>query len=111
VGQLGESGVSSDGKVGEYGYSRLQGCSLRLCRLRTVRSGTLNEHLICTDHMLALWDPVNQRNSMIVVVGQYPIIPLEMFSCIVYGLPTNSSVCGIACGRCALGRGGTRSTL
>jgi hypothetical protein len=81
-------------------YSMLQGGSPNLCRLRTVHSGTLSEHLICTDRMLALWDPVNRRSSMIVVLGRYPTIPLEMFSGIVYGPPTDNLVCGIVWKTC-----------
>jgi hypothetical protein len=40
--------------------------------------------------MLDLWGLVNRRSSMVVVVGRYPTIPLEMFSGIVYGPPTDS---------------------
>jgi hypothetical protein len=35
-----------EGRGVVYGYSRLQGSSPRLCRLKTVHSGPLNEHLI-----------------------------------------------------------------
>jgi hypothetical protein len=48
-----------EGRGERCGYLRLQSGSPRVCRLRTIRRGTLNEHLICTDCMLALWDPVN----------------------------------------------------
>jgi hypothetical protein len=44
----------------------------------------------CIDRMLDLWGLVNRRSSMIVVVRRYPTIPLEMFSGILYGLPTDS---------------------
>jgi hypothetical protein len=37
---------------------------------------------------------------MIVVVERYPTIPLEMFSGIVYGPPTDSPVCGITWKAC-----------
>jgi hypothetical protein len=37
---------------------------------------------------------------MIVVVGQYPTIPLEMSNGIVYKPPTDSPVCGIAWKTC-----------
>jgi hypothetical protein len=37
---------------------------------------------------------------MIVVVGRYPTIPLEMSTEIVYGPPTDSPVCGIAWKMC-----------
>jgi hypothetical protein len=50
------------------GYSMLKGGSPHLCRLRIVHSGSLSEDLICTNRMLALWDPVNRRSSMIIVV-------------------------------------------
>jgi hypothetical protein len=81
-------------------YLRLQGGNPHLCWLMTICNGTLSEHLISTDRMLALWDLVNQHSSMIVVVGWYPIIPLEMFSRIVYGPPMNSPVCGITWNAC-----------
>jgi hypothetical protein len=57
-------------------YSRLQGGSPHMRRLMIVRSGTLSKYLNCTDRMLALWDPVNQRGLTIVVVGRYPTIHL-----------------------------------
>jgi hypothetical protein len=82
------------------GYSRLQGGSPWLCRLRTIHSGTLNKYLNYTDLMLALWDPVNWRSSIIVVVGWYPTIPLEMFTGIVYEPPTDSPVWGIVWKMC-----------
>jgi hypothetical protein len=81
-------------------YSELQGGSPCLCQLRTVRSGTLSELSICTDRMLALWDPVNWCSLVIVVVGWYSTIPLEMFSGIVYGPPTDSPASGIAWKTC-----------
>jgi hypothetical protein len=84
------------------GYSRLGGGSPHLFQLRIAHSGTLSEHLICTGHMLALWDPVNQCSLMIVVVRRYSIIHLEMFSGMVYGPPTDSLVCGITWKTCAL---------
>jgi hypothetical protein len=40
------------------GYSMPQGGSPHLCRLMTIRSGTLSKHLNCTNRMLALWDLV-----------------------------------------------------
>jgi hypothetical protein len=51
--------------------------------------------------MSDLWGPINRRSSMIVVVGRYPIIPLEMSIEIVYRPPTDV----VSCGRRALGRG------
>jgi hypothetical protein len=76
-------------------YSMLQDGSPCLCRLMTVYSGPFNEHWLCTDSMPDLWGPVNRRSSMIVVVGRYPTIPLEMNIGIVYGSPTDSPVCDI----------------
>jgi hypothetical protein len=46
--------------------------------------------------MLDLWGPVNRRSSMIVMIGQYPTIPLEMSIGIVYGPPMDNPACGIA---------------
>jgi hypothetical protein len=48
VEQLGETGVSLDGKGRGVvcRYSRLQGGSPHLCRLRIIHSESLNEHLI-----------------------------------------------------------------
>jgi hypothetical protein len=43
---------------------------------------------------------VNRRSSMIVVVGRYHTIPLEMSIGIVYGPPMDSPVCGIAWKTC-----------
>jgi hypothetical protein len=50
--------------------------------------------------MLNLWGPVNRCSSMIIVVGRYPIIPLEMSIGIVYVPPTDSAACGIAWKTC-----------
>jgi hypothetical protein len=55
---------------------------------------------LCTDCMLDLWGPVNRRSSMIIVVGRYPTIPLEMSIRIVYGPPTDSIECGITWKTC-----------
>jgi hypothetical protein len=55
---------------------------------------------LCTDRMLDLWGLVNQRSLMIIVVGRYPTIPLEMSIKIVYGSPRDSSECGIAWRTC-----------
>jgi hypothetical protein len=38
--------IGWEGRGEGCGYLRLQGGSRRLCRLRTVRSGLLNEHLV-----------------------------------------------------------------
>jgi hypothetical protein len=50
--------------------------------------------------MSDLWGLVNQRSSMIIVVGRYPTIHLEMSIGIVYGPPTDSPACGIAWKTC-----------
>jgi hypothetical protein len=50
--------------------------------------------------MLDLWDPVNQCSSMIIVIGGYPIIPLEMSIKIVYGPLTDSPMCDIVWKMC-----------
>jgi hypothetical protein len=82
------------------GYSRLQGGSPCLCWLRIVRSGPLNEYLIMYWSHVGFMGPVNWRSSMIVVVGRYPTISLEMSIGIVYGPPTDSSACGITWKMC-----------
>jgi hypothetical protein len=50
---------------------------------------------LCTDRMPNLWGLINWCSSMIVLVGRYPNIPLEMSTGIVYGSPTDSPACGI----------------
>jgi hypothetical protein len=55
---------------------------------------------LCTNRMSDLWGLVNQRSSMIIVVGRYPTIPLEMSTRIVYRPPTDSPACGIAWKTC-----------
>jgi hypothetical protein len=47
-----------------------------------------------------LWGLVNRLSSMIVVVGRYPIIPLEISIGIVCGPPMDSPICGIAWKTC-----------
>jgi hypothetical protein len=47
-----------------------------------------------------LWGPVIRRSSMIIVVGRYPTISLEMCIGIVYGPSTDSPPCGIAWKTC-----------
>jgi hypothetical protein len=86
--------IGWEGQRVECGYSRLQGGSPRLCWLRTIHSGSLNEHLI--DRMPDLWVMINRHSSMIVVVGRYPINTLEMSIGIVYMPPMDSLACGIA---------------
>jgi hypothetical protein len=56
--------------------------------------------------MLNLWAMVNQYSSMIVVVGRYPTIPLEMSIGIVYESPRIAQRV-ISHGRRTLGRGET----
>jgi hypothetical protein len=87
-------------------YSRLQGGSPRLCRLRTVHSGTLSKYLNWTDHMMTFLDLVNRRSSIIVVVGWYPTIHLEIFNGIVFTCHPRIAQCEVSHGRRALGRGG-----
>jgi hypothetical protein len=87
-----QSIIGWEGRGEGCGYSRLQGGSPFLCRLRTISSGTLSEYLNCNEHMLALWEPVNRHSSITIVVGRYPTIPLEIFTEIVYGPPTDSLV-------------------
>jgi hypothetical protein len=55
----------------------------------------LSKYLNNTKCMLAVRDLVNRRNSMIVVVGWYPTISLEMYTGVVYKTPTDSIVWGI----------------
>jgi hypothetical protein len=55
---------------------------------------------LCTDRMLNLWGPVKWRSSMILVVAQYPTIPLAMSTGILYGPPTDSPACGITWKTC-----------
>jgi hypothetical protein len=55
---------------------------------------------LCTDRIPDLWGLVNWCSLMIVVVRQYPTIPLEMSTRIVYGPPMDSSVCGITWKTC-----------
>jgi hypothetical protein len=50
--------------------------------------------------MLALWHLIKWHSSIIVVVRWYPTIPLEMFTEIVYGPPTDSPVCGFTWKTC-----------
>jgi hypothetical protein len=50
--------------------------------------------------MLDLWDLVNLRSLMIVVIGQYPTIPLEMSIGIVYRTPMDIPTCGITWKTC-----------
>jgi hypothetical protein len=55
---------------------------------------------LCTDRMPELWGLINWRSSIIVVVGRYPTIPLEMSIGIVCRPPTNSPKCGITWKAC-----------
>jgi hypothetical protein len=55
---------------------------------------------LCTNRIPDLWGPVNLHSSMIVVVGRYPTIPLEMSTRIVYGPPMDSPSCGITWKTC-----------
>jgi hypothetical protein len=104
--QLGESEVSSDGKDGVW-YVDIRG--FKVIAPACVDWGPfIVDHwtsiLLCTDHIPDLWGLVNQRSSMIVVVGRYSTIPLGMSTEIVYGPPTDSSACGIAWKTCTRDR-------
>jgi hypothetical protein len=55
------------------------------------------------------WYPVNQHSSIIVVVGRYPTIPLEMFTGIVYHQWITQ--CEVSRGRRSPGEVGPGSTL
>jgi hypothetical protein len=96
VWQLVESGVSSEGKDGEW-YVDIR-CSNVVAPACVHWGPFVVDHWIsiwlCTDRMPDLWGPINRHNSMIVVVGRYPTIPLEMSTRIVYGSPTDSPACG-----------------
>jgi hypothetical protein len=102
VGQLVESGVPSDGKDREW-YMDIRGS--KVVDLTCVDWGLFvvdpwMSIWLCIDRMPDLWGPVNRRSSMIVVVGWYLTIPLEMSTGIVYGPSTYSSACGITCKTC-----------
>jgi hypothetical protein len=62
---------------------------------------------LCIDHMPDLWGMVNRCSSIIVVVGRYPTIPLDMSIEIVYG-PQQIAQRVVLRGKRALGKGGTR---
>jgi hypothetical protein len=101
-GQLGESIVSSNGNEGEW-YVDIRGS-------KVVGPGCVDwwsfvvdlwiSICLCTDRMSDLWGPVNRRISMIVVVGWYPTISLEMSIGMVYGPSTDSSACSITWKAC-----------
>jgi hypothetical protein len=102
AGQLGESGVSSDWKV--------RGRDMDIRASKVVAPACVDCGLfvvdpwmsirLCTNRMLDLCGPVNRHSSIIVVVGRYPTIPLEMSIGIVYGPPTNNLVWGIVWKTC-----------
>jgi hypothetical protein len=69
VGQLGESAVSSDGKVEEWIVDIRASKVVVPSLLKTVHSGNLRKYLNCTDRILALWGLVNRCILIIVVVG------------------------------------------
>jgi hypothetical protein len=97
VGQLGERRVSLDGKDKEW-YVDIRGS--KVVAPACVDWGPLvvepwTSIWLCTERMLDLWAPVNRRSSMIVVVGRYTNIPLEMSVGIVYMPPTDSPACDI----------------
>jgi hypothetical protein len=102
AGQLGESRISSNGKDGEW-YVDIRSC--KVVAPTCVDWGTFivdpwTSIWLCTDHMPDLWGSVNRRSSMIVVVGRYHTIPLEMSIGIVYRPSTDSLACGITWKTC-----------
>jgi hypothetical protein len=82
------------------GYLRLQGYSPTCVNCGPFVVDHWTSIWLCTDHMLDLWDPVNRRSSMIIVVGRYPTIPLEISIRIVYMPPMDSLMCGIVWRTC-----------
>jgi hypothetical protein len=55
---------------------------------------------LCTDRMPNLWGPINWHSLMIVVVGWFPTILLEMSIEIVYEPSKDSLACGITWNMC-----------
>jgi hypothetical protein len=102
AGQLGESGVSSDGKV------RKRDVDIRGSKVVAPTCVDWGPFIVdfwesiwlCTDRMLNLWGPVNRHSSMIIVVGRYPTISLEISTGIMYGSPMDSLECGIVWKMC-----------
>jgi hypothetical protein len=97
-----ESGVSSDGKDEEW-YVNIRDSKVVVPAYVDWGPFIVDPWTIiwlCTDRMPDLWGLVNWRSSMIVVVGRYPTIPLEMSIGIVYGPPTDSPACGIVWKTC-----------
>jgi hypothetical protein len=102
VGQLGESGVSSNGKDREW-YMDIRGSKVIAPACVDWEPFIVDPWTsiwLCIDRMPDLWGPANRRSLMIVVVGRYPTIPLEMSTRIVYGAPTDSPACGITWKTC-----------
>jgi hypothetical protein len=102
AGQLGERGVSSNWKIGERDVD-IRG--LKVVAPACVDWGPFivdpwTSIWLCIDRMSDVWGPVNRRSLMIVVVGRYPIIPLEVSIYIVYDPPTDSSACDITWKTC-----------
>jgi hypothetical protein len=97
VRQLGEMGVSSNGKVGERNVDiRCSKMVIPTC----VDWGSFivdpwTSIWLSINRMPNFWGPVNQRRTMIVVVRRYPTIPLKISIRILYGPPTDSPECGI----------------
>jgi hypothetical protein len=79
AGQLGESELSSDVKVRVRDVD-IQGSKVVAPTCVDWGPSIVDPWMsiwLCTDHMPDLWGPVNQRSSMIVVVGRYPTIPRD----------------------------------
>jgi hypothetical protein len=103
-----ESWVSSDGKDGKW-YVDIRGSKVVAPACVDWGPFVVDPWMsiwLCTDRMLDLWGPVNRRSWMIVVVGRYPTIPLEMS----IGITSHPWIAQrvVSCGRHALGRGGTQ---
>jgi hypothetical protein len=107
-GQLEESRVSSDEKDGEW-YVDIRGSKVVAPACVDWGPFIVDPWMgiwLCTKHMLDLWGLVYWRSLMIVVVGRYPTIPLEMSIGIVYGPPTDSPEYGIVWKTCIRERWG-----
>jgi hypothetical protein len=92
MGQPGESGVSSDGKVRERDVD-IRGSKVAASAYVEWEPFVVDPWTsiwLCTDRMSDLWGLVNRRSSMIIVVRRYPNIPLEMSIGTVYVPPTDS---------------------
>jgi hypothetical protein len=92
--------IGWEGREMVCGYSRLQGGSPTCVDWGPFVVDPWMSIWLCTDRMLDLWCLINWCGSMIVVVGWYLTIPLEMSTGVVYGSPTDSPMCDIAWKAC-----------